>query len=76
MTPPGDRIAQFAPSWIWNVHRCIATDFAVNFAVEQGDPALRNQLITVSLEATAAAYRALADGAAAAAKVAAGKSQG
>jgi hypothetical protein len=73
MASPEDRIAQFAPSWIWNVHRCIATDFAVNFAVEQGDPALRNQLLAVSLETTAAAYRALAEGAAVAAKVAAGK---
>jgi hypothetical protein len=76
MPPPEDRIAQIAPNWVWNIHRCIATDFAVNFAIEEGDPAIRNQLITASLEATAAAYRALADGAAAAAKIAGGKSRG
>ena len=73
MPPPEDKIAQFAPNWIWNINRCIATDYAINFAIEEGDPALRNQLIAVSLEATAAAYAALAEGAAAAAKIAAGK---
>ena len=75
MPSPEDRIAEFAPSWIWHGPRCIATDYAVNFAVEQGDPAIRSQLIAVSLETTAAAYRALADGAAAAAKIVGGKSR-
>ena len=69
---PQDRIARFAPDWVFNIHRCIATDFAVNFAVMEGDPILKTQLIAVSLETTAAAYRALAEGAAHAAKIAAG----
>jgi len=72
---PQDRIAQFAPNWNFNVHRCIATDFAINFAAIEGDPALKSKLIAVSLEATAAAYRALAEGAAQAAKIAAGGKQ-
>src|SRR5262245_11923564 len=72
MASPEDRIAEFAPRWVWHGPRCIATDYAVNFVVEQGDPALRNQLMAVQLEATAGAYRALAEGAAAAAKIVGG----
>jgi hypothetical protein len=54
----------------------MATDWAVNYAVEQGDPALRNQLIAVTLETTAAAYRALAEGAAKAAAIVSGRTGG
>jgi len=64
-----EKIAALAPGWLWNVHRCLATDLAVNYAIEEGDPALRNQLIASTLETTAAAYRALAEGAANAAKI-------
>jgi hypothetical protein len=71
-----ERIAEFAPGWSWNVRRCMATDWAVNYAVEQGDPALRNQLIAVTLETTAAAYRALAEGAAKAAAIVSGRTGG
>jgi hypothetical protein len=70
MSTPADRIAEFAPRWAWNIPRCAATDWAVNFAVEVVDPAARNKLIAVQLETTAAVYRALAEGASAAAKVA------
>jgi len=76
MANPEERIAQLAPSWIWNIHRCLATDIAVNYAIEQGDPALRTQLLATTLETTAAAYRALAEGAEKAARVIAEKSQG
>jgi len=76
MPNPEDKIAEFAPNWLWNVRRCLATDPAVEYAIEQGDPALRNQLIAVTLETTAAAYRTLADGAARAAQIVGGKSGG
>lgn len=70
-----EKIAELAPSWIWNVHRCLATDLAVNYVIDQGDPALRSQLMATQLETTAAAYRALADGAAKAAQIVAGKAR-
>ena len=41
MGSPEEKIAQLAPSWIWNIHRCLATDLAINFVVEQVDPATR-----------------------------------
>jgi hypothetical protein len=73
MPKPEERIAEFAPNWIWQGPRCIATDWAVNFAVDQGDPALRTQVIAIFLETTATAYRALAEGAANTAKIIGGK---
>ncbi len=69
MGNPEEKIAQLAPSWLWNIHRCLATDMAINYITEQVDPAIRNQLMASTLETTAAAYRTLADGAAAAAKI-------
>jgi len=73
MPTPDEKIAQLAPNWQWPVLRCLATDPAVEFAIDRGDPALRTQLIGVMLETTAAAYRTLADGAARAAQVVMGK---
>jgi hypothetical protein len=66
---PEERIAQLAPSWIWNIHRCLATDIAINYVAEQVDPATRIQLMASTLETTASAYRMLAEGAANAAKI-------
>jgi hypothetical protein len=58
------------------VRHCIATDPAVEYAIERGDPAFRQELMQVTLETTAAAYRALADGAARAANIVGRKTQG
>lgn len=69
MPNPEEKIAQLAPGWIWNIHRCLATDIAINYAAEVVDPATRIQLLASTLETTAAAYRTLADGASAAAKI-------
>jgi hypothetical protein len=69
MANPEEKIAQLAPSWLWNIHRCLATDMAINYITEQVDPATRNQLMAATLETTAAAYRTLAEGASAAAKI-------
>ncbi|PWT87099.1 MAG: hypothetical protein C5B56_11265 [Proteobacteria bacterium] len=69
MANPEEKIAQLAPSWIWNIHRCLATDIAINFIAEQVDPATRTQLMAATLETTAAAYRTLAEGASNAAKI-------
>ena len=70
MPGPEDKIAELAPGWLWSVHRCLATDLAVNYAIEQVvDPGARTQLLASTLETTAAAYRALAEGAANAAKI-------
>jgi hypothetical protein len=66
---PEEKIAQLAPNWIWNIHRCLATDLAIHFVAEQVDPATRTQLMSHTLETTAAAYRTLAEGAANAAKI-------
>jgi hypothetical protein len=74
MPNPEDRIAEFAPKWRWDVPRCLATDWAVNFAIDQiVDPAIRNKLIATTLETTAAAYRTLGEGAAKAAGIVRGK---
>jgi hypothetical protein len=44
---------------------CPATDpIGMEFALEEGDPALRRQLIAVQLQTAAAVYRELANGAA------------
>jgi hypothetical protein len=53
MPPRDDQIVRIAPNWIWNIHRCIATDYAVNFAIEEGDPAIRNQLIAAQTASNA-----------------------
>ena len=45
-------------------------------AIEQGDPTNRNQLISLTLETTAAAYRVLAEGAAKAAQIVSGRAGG
>jgi len=66
---PEEKIAQLAPSWIWNIHRCLATDLAINFVAEQVDPAIRVQLMASTLETTASAYRMLAEGASNAARI-------
>jgi hypothetical protein len=77
MSTPEERIARFAPTWVWTPRHCPATDPVVEYAIEQGDPALRGQLISAHLETAAATYRALADGAARAAQiVSSGKSGG
>ena len=69
---PEEKIAHLAPSWVWPPNRCLATDIVIEYAVDQGDPALRNQLIATMLETTANAYRSIADGAAKAAQIVAG----
>jgi hypothetical protein len=76
MPTPEERIAQLAPRLVWNHPHCPATDPVVEYAVEQGDPANRGQLMAVYLETTAATYRALADGAAKAAAIMSGKTHG
>jgi hypothetical protein len=76
MPTPEEKIAQFAPSWAWAIRHCPATDPFVEYAIEQGDPALRGPLIAAHLETTAATYRAIADGAAKAAQIVAGKTRG
>ena len=41
MSTPEDRIAKLAPTFVWNQPHCRATDPVVEYAVDQGDPALR-----------------------------------
>jgi hypothetical protein len=76
MPTPEERIAQLAPNFVWNQPHCRATDPIVEYAVEQGDPALRSSLIGAYLETAAATYRALADGATKASQIVSGKSNG
>ncbi len=76
MSTPEEKIAKLAPTLTFPTRHCMATDPVVEFAIDQGDPALRAPLIAVYLETTAAAYRALADGAEKAAQIASGKTNG
>ena len=73
---PNEQIERLAPNWLWTVGRCPATDPAVNFAAEVGDPALRHQLIAAHLENTAKVYAALAEGANNIRQIYAGKLKG
>ena len=71
--PPEEKIAEVAPSWLLQF-RCLATDPAVPWWLEvEEDPAVQRQVIAVHLETTANAYRAVAEGAAKFAALAAGK---
>jgi hypothetical protein len=73
--PPEDRIAEVSPNWLLHF-KCLATDPAVPWFLEvEGDPALQKQVISAHLDATAAAHRALADGAAKVAGIISGKSR-
>jgi hypothetical protein len=74
MASPEEKIAQVAPSLLFRVNNCHATDPAVEFAIERGDPAQRARLIAVTLETTANTYRMLAEGAQKAADIVSGKS--
>ena len=62
-----------AEQFIYRVVGCrppaICDPIGMEFAIEHGDPATRNQLIAVKLETLAAVYRTMADGAAKAAKI-------
>ena len=60
---PSEQIERVSTHWSWTIGRCPATDPAVNFAAEVGDPALRHQLIAAHPENTAKVYAALAEGA-------------
>jgi hypothetical protein len=61
------------PDWVYPHKICYATDMAVGYAIEQGDPAIRGELTAVMLETTAAVHQALAQGAMRAAAIVAGK---
>jgi hypothetical protein len=76
MTKPEDIIAELGTAWRWPIRPCLATDPVIEYAIDRGDPALRNQLVSTYLETTAAAYRAMADGASKAANIAAGGKKG
>jgi hypothetical protein len=73
MPPSEERIGQVDQEWLFRGKFCLATDPAVGYAFEQGDPATRAQLIAVVLETNAAVYQALAQGALKAATIVAGK---
>ena len=70
---PEDRFAASAPDWLLQF-KCLATDPAVPWWLEvEGDPAIQRQILATHMEATANAYRALADGAAKCAALAGAK---
>jgi hypothetical protein len=73
-----ERIAALAPSLAWNFrNRCIATDpIYMEFVIEQGDPAAKNQLLAVRFQTVAAVFRAMADGAEKAAQILGGARSG
>jgi len=76
MPTPEEKIAEFAPQFKYHgPHGCglAFSDPAVNHAIEVVDPPMRNQLLAVTLETNAAAFRVIADGAEKAAKILRGK---
>jgi hypothetical protein len=76
MPTPEERIAELAPNLLFGGHHCQATDpIGMEFAIERGDPAYRNQLIALRFETVAAMQRIFADSAEKAAKIVAEKSQ-
>ncbi len=66
---PEEKIASVAPAWL--SHRPgIQTDpIWMEYALQAVDPAVQSQLSAVRLQTVANVYRAIADGAASAAKV-------
>jgi hypothetical protein len=72
MPTPEERIAELAPNLAWRRPGIITDPIWMEYSIEV-DPTLRNQLSAVRLEAVANVYRAIAEGAANAAKVFAGK---
>jgi len=72
MPTPEEKIAELLPHFTFHgPHGCglAFSDPAVNHAIELADPPVRNQLLAVSLETNAAAFRAIADGAEKAARI-------
>ncbi len=51
-------------------HRCLATDpIAMEYAIEEGDPSVRSQLVVLRLETLAKIYGVLAESATEAARI-------
>jgi hypothetical protein len=69
---PDDRFGevQLPPGLIWG-HRCVATDPGpwIEYAIDEGDPSVRTQLVVLRLETVAKIYGALAESAAQAARI-------
>jgi hypothetical protein len=73
--PDEERIAQLNSELIFRP--CLATDpIGMEFIRDLGDPALIRQLVGVRLQTLANVYRAIADGAAQAAKMVGQERQG
>jgi hypothetical protein len=69
MAPPEERIAELAPHLLWHRPGIITDPIWMEYAIQQVDPALRNQLAAVRLETVAAVHRTIADAAAKAASI-------
>jgi hypothetical protein len=76
MPTPEERIAEFAPAWLPHRPGIITDPIWMEYAVEQVDPATRTQLSAIRLQTVANVYRAIAEGAASAAKVIAAAESG
>ena len=67
-TPEEERIAQFSRELLFRP--CLATDpIGMEFIHDLGDPALARKLVGLRLQTLANVYKAIADGAAQAAKM-------
>jgi hypothetical protein len=75
MPKPEERIAEFGPAWLWGPH-CLATDpIGMEFIIERGDPAYRNEMIALKLQTVATICRTFAESAEKAAKIVTERSQ-
>ncbi len=73
MPTPEEKLAEFSSRWLGPHRPGIVTDpIWMEYALESVDPAVRGQLSAVRLQTVANVYRAIADGAASAAKVVGG----
>ena len=71
MPTPEERIAELAPEWLLRRPGIQTDPIWMEYAIARVDPGLRAQLSAVRLETVANVYRAIAEGASSAAKVAA-----
>jgi hypothetical protein len=69
MDTPEERIAAVAPNWKYHRPGIFTDPIWMEYAIEEVEPELRNQLAAVRLQTVAAVFRSISEGAANAAKV-------
>jgi len=68
MPTPEDKISEFAPNWAYHRPGIFTDPIWMEYSINRGDPEVTSELSAVRLETVANVLRAIADGAANAAK--------